>query len=638
MTRRPPFPPAAAGLPRTVEERLRGPAVLSPSVTVTRIGAAAARAVLAPAGRVRWLAVAGGLAAILAWLLSGTGPARAPFAAAGFGWWAGLASGCLTISGLVALARVDWRCGIIRLAQTAALLAALVSTVLACLSAALHPASADRTTLLMALSAVTVSAFGQWAAALVPDLADLRDRPEAQRVSWRAAFYRRAAAGWHGSSWQWFVWERACRALALVGILAAFALQTDLALTLAARTDRHDTLLPVALVVGAVLSGAGLIAMLAALLRREPGFDGFVTGRHLDILGRLILALGLAGLYCHVTEAVIAGLHGTEAERAIVAQRLTGAEAPAFWTLMLAGLLPTQALWVGAARRSAVTLGLVGALAALGAGAFHLLIVPSDLPSGPASPLPGLLAMAVGSAALFGLGLRVAFRLVPAVSIAELRGLALLHNRRPVALPPEGAGPPPRAGLAAAFASEAGLVEGLRGLGTPMPALHLDAYGPAPMPEAAAALRRDERIVREAALIGAVLAGSAFLLAQAAILAAETPGGLAALPALAWARLAIPTLSAAAAGGALGAAAALAWHLRQPAPEVGPPPDWREVFVLTLVPAADGPSPETSLETSPGTSLGTSLGSWARRLSALPEKAGRPLALRRAGTGRESAP
>ncbi|MFC7663032.1 hypothetical protein ACFQWF_10025 [Methylorubrum suomiense] len=54
--------------------------------------------------------------------------------------------------------------------------------------------------------------------------------------------------------------------------------------------------------------------------------------------------------------------------------------------------------------------------------------------------------------------------------------------------------------------------------------------------------------MREAALIGAVLAGSAFLLAQAAILAAETPGGLAALPALAWARLAIPTLSAAAAG------------------------------------------------------------------------------------------
>ncbi|MFC7663034.1 hypothetical protein ACFQWF_10035 [Methylorubrum suomiense] len=138
MTRRPPFPRRSGPPPhrRGAPARAGGPL---PSVTVTRIGAAAARAVLAPAGRVRWLAVAGGLAAILAWLLSGTGPARAPFAAAGFGWWAGLASGCLTISGLVALARVDWRCGIIRLAQTAALLAALVSTVLACLSAALHP-------------------------------------------------------------------------------------------------------------------------------------------------------------------------------------------------------------------------------------------------------------------------------------------------------------------------------------------------------------------------------------------------------------------------------------------------------------------------------------------------------------------
>lgn len=604
MTRRPPFPPPAAGLARSADERLRGAPVVSPSATVAGIGAAAARAVLAPAGPARRFARLALPAACLAWIVLGAGAAEAPFAAAGFGWWAGLASGCLTISALVLLARVDWRCGIGRLAQTAALAA--------CAVAALHPAPGGG----IALPGLAASALGLWAAALVPDLADLRDRPEVRRIPWRAGLTRLGAAGWHGSARQWLAWERACRALALAGILAAFALQTDLALTLAEGSDRHDTLLPVALVVGAVLSGAGLIAALAALLRREPGFDGFVTGRHLDILGRLILALGLAGLYCHVTEAVVAALYGVQTERAILAARLTGAGAPAFWTLMLAGLGATQALWVGAARRSPVILGLVGALAALGAGAGHVLIGPADPSAGWAGALSGLLAATTGPVALFGLGLLAVFRLVPAVSVAEMRGLALLHNRRPVVLPPEAGSPPraePQAELAAAFASEAGLVAALRGLG-PAEALHLDAFGPAPMPEAAAALRRDERAVREAALVGAALASVAFLGLHAASLAAQTPGGLGAVPGLAWARLAIPALSAAAAGAACGAGAALAWHLRRAASDPGPPADWREAFVLTVRPEAGAPSPEVL----------------ARRLSGLPEKAGRPLALRRA--------
>lgn len=600
MTRRPPFPPAASGLAPSAQERLRGAPVVSASVTVAGIGAAAARAVLAPAGPARRLALVALPVSVIVWICLGAAPAPA-----GFGWWAGLASGCLTISGLLLLARVDWRCGIGRLAQTAALAAGLV--------ALLHPAPGDRT----AMAALAVCALGLWAAALVPDLADLRDRP-AMRVAWRSRLYRRAAAGWHGTARQWLAWERACRALALAGLLAAFALQTDLALTLAALSERSDTLLPVALVVGAVLSGAGLIAALAAALRREPGFDGFVTGRHLDILGRLILALGLAGLYCHVTEAVVAGLHGSPPERAALTDRLAGAGAPAFWTLMGVGLLPTQALWVGAARRSPVTLGLVGALTALGAGAGQVLLLPVPATGYAAA----LLAELAGPAALFGLALIVAFRLVPAVSVAEMRGLALLHNRRPVAVPPEPTRTPPQAGVAAAFASEAGLVEALRGLGPPEPGLRLEAHGPAPMPEAAAALRREERAVRGAALVGAALAGTGLLAAEAAGLAVRTPGGLAAVPVLEWARLAIPALSAAATGGALGAGAALAWHLRPAASDPGPPPDWREVFVLAARPGEGGPSPAAL----------------ARRLSALPEKAGRPLALRRTGPGRGADP
>lgn len=607
MTRRPPFPPA--GLARPSDDPLYGPPVIALTATVASIGEAAARAVLGRPGRSWRLAAA----ALLA--LAGTGaalrlaarPAALPLLdAAGYGWWSGLAAGCLAIAGMLILAGVEWRCGIGRAVQTAGFLAAAI--------ALLHPAPGGP----LAPAALTVAAFALWAVGLAPDLAFLRDRPELRASPRWTALYRLASGGWRGAALHWLVWERACRGLALVGLLAAaacpIALAQALAQSLAERGERPDTLLPVALVVGAALSGAGLAAALAAVLRRLRGLDGLVTARHLDILGRLVLALGLAALYCHVTEMTVSFLYGTAPERAAVMRRLVGGEASAFRALTLLGLLPTQLLWIGAARRSARLLGLIGGLAALGGLAGHLLAVQAALPDGVRPDPLDLLAAVAGPLGLFGLALLLAARLVPAVSVAETRGLALARNRRAAAPVPEGsgraAGGPP--GLAAAFASEAGLVGALRALALPEGG-HLDAFGPVPMPEAAAALRRDERALRRGALFGGALAAAAGLAVQGAGLAARAPGGWAGIEALAWVRLAVPALSAAALGAVLGIGAALALHARRARPAAGPPPDWREAFVLTVAPEAVQPD----------------LAGIARQLAALPEGAGRPLALRR---------
>ncbi|GMA75744.1 hypothetical protein GCM10025880_21610 [Methylorubrum aminovorans] len=429
--------------------------------TVSSIGAALTGAVLAPGGRRWWLAVAGMFALILLW--AGLRPAvPAALAAAGAGWWIGLAAGCLLISGLLLLADVAWRCGIGRLAQTAALLCAGL--------AALHPAPLHA----VSFAALLVAAGGLWAAALLPDLAVLRDRLVAEPDRPRTRLYRALAAGWCGSVRQWLAWERACRGLALLAILAAVSVLIDLALAAAFRTDRHDTLLPVALLVEAVLSGAGLIAALAVALRRSLGLDGLITGRHLDILGRLILAFGLAALYCHVTENVTALLYGDAAERARLTRRILGDEAPAFWTLMLAGLLPTQLFWIAPVRRSAIALGALGGLVAAGLGADHVLAARAGTAG---MDLAGLAtaAAALGSAGLFVLGLLVLFRLVPPVSIAETRQLALAHNPHAALRAPEaglesGRDVSPdqglRPGLLAVFAAEAELAEGAGPLGT----------------------------------------------------------------------------------------------------------------------------------------------------------------------------
>ena len=396
------------------------------------------------------------------------------------------------------------------------------------------------------------------------------------------------------------------------------AVLTDLAVATALRSDRHDTLLPVALLVEAVLSGAGLTAALAVALRRVQGLDGLVTGRHLDILGRLILALGLAALYCHVTECVAAFLYGGAVERTHLARRLLGDGAPAFWMLMLVGLLPSQLFWIGTVRRKATALGLIGALVAIGLGADHGLIARSAAPTGDAAFSEALLA-AFGPAAaalcaigVFALGLFLVFRLVPPVSIAETRQLALARNPG-AASDAAGSGPEPgtepQGGrLAATFRSEAGLSEAVRSLSVLDRPPRLDAFGPVPMPEAAEALHRVGWRLRWAALGGAGLGAAAYLAVRAAEGVRAFDGAGAAV--LSWAVLAVPVLSAATAGGTLGLVAALCYALRR---ETGAAPSSALAgrFVLTVVPSADGFNPAALL----------------RRLNGLPEGAGRPLAV-----------
>ncbi|MDV2984281.1 UNVERIFIED_CONTAM: DUF3341 domain-containing protein [Methylobacteriaceae bacterium AG10] len=643
-----------ASQPGSEAASLYGAPVIGAGETVFSIGAALTEAVVAPLGR-RRLVFAGALLLVVLWaVLRPAVPAA--LAAAAAGWWIGLAAGCLLISGLLLLAGVAWRCAIGRLAQTAALLCAGL--------AALHPLPLHW----VSLAALFAAGGGLWAAALLPDLAVLRDRlatgfatgfatgPDRRR----ARLYRALSSGWCGSALQWRAWDRACRGFALLAILAAVAALFDLALAASLRTDRHDTLLPVALLVEAVLSGAGLTAALAVALRRSLRLDGLITGRHLDILGRLILAFGLAALYCHVTEIVTALLYGDAAERARLTRRLLGDEAPAFWTLMLAGLLSTQLFWIAPIRRSALALGLIGALVTAGLGADHVLAAPVGAAGTDFAGLSTAAAGALGSAGLFALGLLLLFRLVPPVSIAETRQLALAHNSGAALRAPRAGldvrdepspGREPRPGLLAVFASEAELTEAVRGLWGPDAPSRLDAFGPVPMPEASAALHAREPSLNRFALSGAFLGAAAFLTVRAMGFADAMPGGLADVAALAssaswppswppswpaawpatwpatwptawlpswplaWAMAAVPALSAAAMGGVLGLGIALVAALRTGRSGRVPPFPLAGRFVLAIEPAT-GPS---------GASFNPA--ALARRLNALPAAAGRPLAL-----------
>lgn len=567
--------------------------ILAPDVTVAQIGDLAAGALTRHASRRWWAALAGSLALVLLALClrlavqAGTDEfaarARAhPLDGAGSDWWLAIASGSLIFAALLHLVGAEWRCAVGRVPELVALLGVSV----AILDPLVQPGRIGLFAELYALegtdlparirlalasdSAAIVASFivaaSFLAVRLLPDLAALRgsDPVRAAPVSRASALLSR---GWQGSVPQWQRWDAASRSIALLGILVVLALQTDAALRVAAGGRATGAIIPVLLLVSAVLAGAGMTAALLAPLRAAYGLGALITARHFDILARIILVLGLASLYCHLTWIASILLDGDASEQARLAGQFTGGRGVAFWSFVLLAIVPSQLLWSDRVRRSGTTVALIGGLATLGVLGERVglaLAAPGaeTLDSGAATALAHLLATILGALGLFLAMLLLALRVVPIVPIGETRRLALSRNpealataARPVPNSRPGAGPV--AGVVAVFGTEAALAAGIRALAQRHPGIPLAAYGPAPMPLAAEALRSDERLVRAAALTGA-LAGGLAQFALSLIGAGQLPaldGSADALPA--WPYLVGPSVCIAAMTGSLAAAFAL---------------------------------------------------------------------------------
>jgi Ni/Fe-hydrogenase subunit HybB-like protein len=561
-------------------------------------------------------------------------------------WWIGIAHGGLLVSAVLLLLGVEWRCAVSRIAETVALLGAVAAGFYGVLlfgrpgpvdpaHGGLGPPFGSAAAWEMTgIACFLVVCLSLWAIGLLPDLAVLRDRAAGAASPRRRHIYGRLAWGWRGSALQWQRWIEAYRAVALLGALLVVVLQTGASVRLAASAPPggRDALLPVTFLVDAVLSGVGVTATLVVLLRAIHGLGGLITRRHLDVLARMILVLGLAGLFCHVTEILTTLLHGEAFAREVVARGAGGDLAWIFWTIVACGLLPVQVFWLPRARRSTLAIALVGLLVAVGAYADHVMILIVTSQPGAGSSFTMADALGVRSVATFAgsVGLVLALlllclRSLPIVSIAQTRELAVTHNGASALAQ---AGPMeerPTTGLparwiGAVFTSEKGLAAATRALHGRDRTLRLDAHGPVPMPGLADVLRPAGPPMRRIALAGALVGGGVFLaLCLWLTLWLDPPVG--ASPPWAAASLVFvgPSVMAAMVAGTLVVILAL-FARTPPAPgddsaseTAGFLDDNRDRYVL-LVEIADGADPADRI---------------AGQLAAFARDAGRPMAIRR---------
>ena len=535
------------------------------------IGRAVAGAPARARSRAWWIAFAGAcgllgvFAAALAWLLlNGVGiwhnnnPVVWALDIVAYDWWIGIACGALLTSAILRLAGAAWRSGIDRIAETTAVLAAAAAALYPIIhlgrpwvfywtlpypnTLALWPQFRSP----LVWDAIDIVSFlgvclGLWYVGLLPDFAVLRDRAfEAARAEGRAAdegsgrrrrrtmlraqIYGILALGWRGAATHWERWVLATRTLSALAIVLVVALQTGASVMLAGTVlpGWHDTLLPVTFLAASLLSGVGVTAALAVLVRRALHLEVLITERHLDLMARLMLGLGLVSAYCYGTEIFSSLLHGDAFDRSVLVRRLAGPHAWAFWLIVVFALLPVQLFWRAALRRSGLVVALVGIAAAIGSFGDHfmLLIVTLSHDFLPSSAHPysmGVwgIATLLGSVGLFLALLLLGLRTLPMVSITETRRFAESHadgrasgERAPTAAETDEA---PLWGVSAEFAQAGDLAAAVEALKDRDLGARIETYGPVPMARVARALGHPAGILPLLALGAALAGGLAFM-------------------------------------------------------------------------------------------------------------------------------
>jgi Ni/Fe-hydrogenase subunit HybB-like protein len=363
-----------------------------------------------------------------------------------FVWWIGIGHAGTLISAILLLLRQEWRTSINRFAEA--------MTLFAVAAAGLYPALHTgrpwydfwlfpypntmglwpqfRSPLMWDVFAVstyaTVSALF-WYVGLVPDLATLRDR--SNNIIGRK-IYGMLALGWRGSAKHWYRYETAYLLLAGLSTPLVLSVHTIVSFDFAVSQlpGWHSTFFPPYFVAGAVYAGFAMVLTLAIPARKMFHLEDFITMKHLENMGKVMLATGLIVFYSYAIEAFFAYYSGNQYERYMWWNRAFGPYWKMYWMLILCNGVAPQLMWFKKARTSAVGLMIGAMFANVGMWLERFVIIPTSLHRDFLPSSWGMYhgtiwdwGMYLGSMGLFLFLLFLFLKFLPMISIFEMRTL-----------------------------------------------------------------------------------------------------------------------------------------------------------------------------------------------------------------------
>ncbi len=400
------------------------------------------------------VSVLGLLGAMLVYLLTaGVGvwgnnqPVAWGFPITNFVFWVGIGHAGTLISAILFLTRQNWRTSINRFAEA--------MTIFAVMCAGLFPLFHTgrpwfavywllpypnqmgmwpqfRSPLEWDVFAVgtyaTVSALF-WYVGMIPDLATLRDRATTKI---RAILYGIFALGWRGSARHWSRYEKAYLLLAALATPLVLSVHSVVSFDFAVAQlpGWHTTIFPPYFVAGAIFSGFAMVLTLAIPARQYFGLKHLITPRHLDNMAKILLATGCMVGFAYAMEIFIAWYSQAEFEAFAFLNRLRGASAASYWTMVSCNVIIPQLLWIRKFRQNLAFLFGMSIIVNIGMWFERYVIITSSLSRdflvgswGQFIPTWVDLLTFLGSFGLFFTMFLLFVRYLPMVAMAEVKGV-----------------------------------------------------------------------------------------------------------------------------------------------------------------------------------------------------------------------
>jgi molybdopterin-containing oxidoreductase family membrane subunit len=368
------------------------------------------------------------------------------FAIVNFVWWIGIGHAGTLISAILLLLKQSWRNSINRFAEAMTLFAVACAGMFPLLHMGRpwlfywmfpYPNTMNywpqfRSPLVWDVFAVSTYATTSalfWFVGLIPDLATLRDRAAAP---WIQKIYGLLAMGWRGSARHWSRYETAYLLLAGLATPLVLSVHTVVSFdfTVGIVSGWHTTIFPPYFVAGAIYSGFAMVLVLAIPIRKFYGVGDFITERHLENSGKVMLATGLIVAYGYAMEAFMNWYSGNPNETYTLWNRLHGPYAPLYYALLFCNIGLPQLLWIRKIRTSPGWLFLVSLDVLVGMWLERFIIVVVSLHRdfltsswGMYSPTRWDWSIYIGTLGFFAACIFLFIRILPMISIFEMRTL-----------------------------------------------------------------------------------------------------------------------------------------------------------------------------------------------------------------------
>ena len=368
------------------------------------------------------------------------------FAIINFVWWIGIGHAGTLISAILLLLRQQWRTSINRFAEAMTLFAVSCAGIFPLIHMGRpwlgywlfpYPDTMKmwpnfRSPLVWDAFAVSTYATVSllfWFIGLIPDLATLRDRAKNRAAK---LIYGLLAMGWRGSAVHWERHETASLLLAGLATPLVLSVHTIVSFDFAFAIvpGWHATIFPPYFVAGAIYAGFAMVLTLSIPIRKLFRLEDFITMRHLDNMGKVLLATGLIVGYGYMMEAFSAFYSGNQYERFMILNRMTGPYAPMYWMLIACNIVTPQFLWFRKIRAKVGALFAIAMVVNVGMWLERFVIVVTSLHRDflPSSwnmyyPTRWDFATFFGTIGLFVTLLFLFLRFLPLISIYEMRAL-----------------------------------------------------------------------------------------------------------------------------------------------------------------------------------------------------------------------